>query len=203
MASSNTNKTIFTVAAVGVMLFLVWKLWPALNSALAGVSGGGGSGSGGGGVGSIGGGYEDSYIPQSQPSLLGSLLGSLGLNLGGGSGGGSFGGAGGGSPNTLASIASAALGSGDNISWGPGESAYSTPWGYVFSDDGAPTAAQDANSFGGGNNGIPFNDAFAELPYGSGYPGDSASADTGGWDGTTDPYLTGNFGDGYGGGDDD
>lgn len=51
MATKSTNKTIWTLALVGVLIFLSIKLWPSIKKLFA--SGGGGSG-GAGGVGASG-----------------------------------------------------------------------------------------------------------------------------------------------------
>lgn len=79
MATKNTNKTIFALGIVGVIIFLAVKLWPAIAKKLNLSSGGGGTG---GGPGSIGGG-AGGYPPQGggpQPN-------PLSLGLGGGQGG--------------------------------------------------------------------------------------------------------------------
>jgi hypothetical protein len=90
--TANTKSTIWTIALVGVFLFLVWKLWPALNAALQG-----GGGSSGGAVGGIGGYDEEEepylyYLPQQNP--LRSLLSGIGNLFSGGGNSGSSGGVG-------------------------------------------------------------------------------------------------------------
>jgi hypothetical protein len=79
MASASTNKTIWTLGIVGVLIFLAIKLWPAIRHAINSGSGGGG----GVGPGGAAGGAQSPMYPQSN-----SPMSSLGSNLGLGSGGG-------------------------------------------------------------------------------------------------------------------
>lgn len=58
MATKSTDKTIWTLALIGVVVFLAWKLWPALKNKL---NGGGGSSGGGAIGGTSAGGDEDPY----------------------------------------------------------------------------------------------------------------------------------------------
>jgi hypothetical protein len=88
MASSSTNKTVWTIVLVVVFLFLVWKLWPVLNAALSG--GGSSGGAVGGATGFDEGDFGQPYYIPSQQSPLQSLLSSipgLGSLFGGGGGG--------------------------------------------------------------------------------------------------------------------
>lgn len=85
MASANTNKTIWTLAIIAVLVFLAWKLWPAIKNAISN------SGSGGGGaVGSTtaSGWPYDPYSSSGQGSGPGLSLGS---GLGSGNGSSSYG----------------------------------------------------------------------------------------------------------------
>jgi hypothetical protein len=74
--TKSTNKTIWVLALVGILVFLVWKLWPAIRNKLN--SGGGSSG---GAVGGLSGGNGYPYYPQQSGGN------GLGGNLGFGNGG--------------------------------------------------------------------------------------------------------------------
>jgi len=81
-SSSNRDRTIWTLALVAVVVFLAWKLWPALKKLLNGASG---SGSGGG-SGAVGG-AANPYPFYENPSGQGNS-GSGNFGFGAGSGGG-------------------------------------------------------------------------------------------------------------------
>lgn len=76
MATKTTNKTIWTLALIGIIGFLVWKLWPAIRNRL---NSGGSSGGGAVGGTTASGGYP--YNPYSQNGGP-----QAGLSFGGNSG---------------------------------------------------------------------------------------------------------------------
>jgi len=78
--TKSTNKTIWTLGLVGVVVFLAWKLWPAIRNKLNG------SGSGGGAVGATTAGSQYPFDPYGQGGGGGSQPG-VGANFGGGPGG--------------------------------------------------------------------------------------------------------------------
>ncbi len=195
--TSGTKNTIWTIALVAVFLFLVWKLWPTLNAALASAGGGGGGSSGGSVTGGDEGEYPPDYYPyQQQQSPLQSLLSGLGnLFSGSGSGGGlsSFF-----TPTNLfsgsgATPASISLASEDTSSIFNAEDA-----GYGYGGDGSglynnfdPNAFEgDGETSGDGFDGGGVTNGSLYLggdPYGDGYgTGDYGQGEDGGGDGGGD-----------------
>jgi hypothetical protein len=147
MAGKSTNKTILTLLIGASVIFLVWKLWPALSRRTAGAPAGGGSASGGGGN---YGGYSDPYSqqPPNQTDPLLQLVSALIKSLskkGSSGGGGSKGG--GGNP-------SARIGGSPGGFWSAVNKSASDLTSY-FNGAGDPNAALDASAYGLDNYQIP------------------------------------------------
>jgi hypothetical protein len=81
-SSANRDRMIWTLVLAAVVVFLAWKLWPAIKKALESIGGGSGGSGGAGGVG----GATNPY-PFQEPQQGGGG-GGIGAGLGGGPGAG-------------------------------------------------------------------------------------------------------------------